>query len=83
MPIMSQVEIADLVREIRGRLGLIQTKMAQELGVSYQSVNRCENGRNVPSPMVLKLMESMLRQMGERGSDLLDKYFPRDLTDAS
>ncbi len=83
MQVWSQAEVADLVRETRGRLGLTQTQLAQELGVSYQSVNRWENERNMPLPMVLKLIEGMLRQMGDRGSDLLDKYFPRDLTDAS
>lgn len=67
--------IAELVRETRQRLGLTQTQFAQELGVSFQSVNRWENGRNMPLPMALKLMEGMLRQMGDRGSDLLDKYF--------
>ena len=67
--------IAELGRETRQRLGLTQTQFAQELGVSFQSVNRWENGRNMPLPMALKLMEGMLRQMGDRGSDLLDKYF--------
>ena len=38
--VRSQAEIADLVRETRGRLGLTQTELAQKLGVSYQSVNR-------------------------------------------
>ncbi len=40
MPVMSQAEIADLVRETRQCLGLTQTQLAQDLGVSYQSVNR-------------------------------------------
>ncbi len=75
MPVKSQAEIADLVREIRQRLGLTQTQLAQELGVSYQSVNRWENGRNMPLPMVLKLLEGILRQMGDRGKDLLERYF--------
>lgn len=69
----------DLVREIRQRLGLTQTQLAQELGVSYQSVNRWENERNMPLPMVLKLLERMLRQMGDRGKDLLEKHFPDEV----
>lgn len=78
MPIRSQVEIAGLVRETRQRLGLTQTELAQELGVSYQSVNRWENGRNMPLPMALKLIEGMVRQMGDRGQDLLSKHFPEE-----
>lgn len=75
MPVRSQAEITDLVRETRQRLGLTQTQLAQELGVSFQSVNRWENGRNMPLPMVLKLIEGVLRQMGDRGIDLLERYF--------
>ena len=83
MPVKSQAEISALVRGTRQRLGLTQTQLAHELGVSYQSVNRWENGRNIPLPMVLKLIERILQGMGDRGSDLLDKYFVIDLTDAS
>ncbi len=75
MPVMSQAEIADLVGETRQRLGLTQTQLAQELGVSYRSVNRWENGRNIPLPMALKLMEGMLRLRGDRGKDLLERHF--------
>ena len=75
MQVRSPMEIADLVRETRQRLGWTQTQLAQELGVSYQSVNRWENGRNMPLPIALKLIEVKLQQMGERGSDLLSKYF--------
>lgn len=71
------------MRETRQILGLTQTQLAQELGVSYQSVNRWENGRNIPLPMALKLIERMLQGMGDRGSDLLDKYFASDLTNGS
>lgn len=83
MPVNPDSETAALVRETRKRLGLTQTQFALKLGVSFQSVNRWENGRTMPLPMALKLIEGMLRHMGDMGSDLLDKYFPRDLTDAS
>ena len=75
MQVRSPMETADLVRETRQRLGWTQTQLAQELGVSYQSVNRWENGRNMPLPIALKLIEAKLQQMGERGADLLSKYF--------
>lgn len=56
--------IAELVCETRQRLGLTQTQFAQELGVSFQSVNRWENGRTMPLPMALKLIEGMVRLPG-------------------
>lgn len=68
--------VAEMVRETRHRLGLTQQQFAAKLGVSYQSVNRWENRRTKPLPMILKLIEEMLRSMGDRGQDLLDKHFP-------
>jgi DNA-binding transcriptional regulator YiaG len=76
MPEIEQPELADLVRETRQRLQLSQVKFATKLGVSFQSVNRWENGRTKPLPVALKQIEYLLHQMGETGKDLLVKYFP-------
>ena len=75
MPAIDQIELAELVRETRQRLELSQAKFAAKLGVSFQSVNRWENGRTKPLPIVLKQIEHLLHQMGESGKDLLIKYF--------
>ncbi|HEY9763634.1 MAG TPA: helix-turn-helix transcriptional regulator [Trichocoleus sp.] len=75
MPEVEQAELAELVRETRQRLELSQTKFAEMLGVSFQSVNRWENGRTKPLPVALKQIEHLLHEMGERGHDLLIKYF--------
>jgi transcriptional regulator with XRE-family HTH domain len=77
MPVTPQQEIAQLVRETRRRLGLSQQKFAAQVGVSFQSVNRWENGRTQPLPLALKRIEELLQQMGARGQDLLDKHFPQ------
>jgi DNA-binding transcriptional regulator YiaG len=71
--------LANLISELRQRLGLSQEKLASKLGVSYQSVNRWENNRAVPSQMALKLIEAMLLKMGDRGADLLNRYFPEEV----
>jgi len=75
MPAIGQTELADLVRETRQRLELSQAKFAVRLGVSFQSVNRWENGRTKPLPIALKQIEHLLHQMGDSGKDLLVKYF--------
>ena len=78
MPVSDPLEIAALVRETRHRLGLTQLQFAQKLGVSFQSVNRWENGRTQPLPIVLKQIEVQLREMGDQGRDLLGQYFPNE-----
>jgi putative transcriptional regulator len=70
-----QLDLANLVRETRQRLDLSQAKFATKLGVSFQSVNRWENGRTKPLPIALKQIEHLLHQMGDTGKDLLVKYF--------
>lgn len=71
-------EVADLIYELRQRLELTQEQFAARLGVTYPTINRWENQRAKPSPMALKLVKAMLQQMGDRGKDLLTRYFPDD-----
>jgi len=75
MPVSAPLEIAALVRETRYHLGLTQLQFVQKLGVSFQSVNRWKNGRTRPLAIVLKQIEEVLRKMGERGADLLKRYW--------
>jgi len=70
------LEISDLVREVRQRLGLTQEQFASQLGVTFPTVNRWEKGRSKPSPMAQKLLIKVVEQMGEDGADLLAKHFP-------
>jgi len=71
----SQVDMAQMVRELRGRLGLTQEKFAAKVGVAFPTINRWENGRARPSPLALKQIEDLLRNLGDRGRDLLEEYF--------
>ncbi|MBW1987880.1 MAG: helix-turn-helix transcriptional regulator [Deltaproteobacteria bacterium] len=71
----SQVNMAQMVRELRGRLGLTQEKFAAKVGVAFPTINRWENGRARPSPLALKQIEDLLRNLGDRGRDLLEEYF--------
>lgn len=71
----AQADLSRLVRELRERTGLTQEKFAARLGVTYPTINRWENGRARPSPLALKQIENLLRQLGERGQDLLREFF--------
>jgi len=71
--------MAQLVRDLRQRLGLTQEKFAARLGVTFPTINRWENGRAKPSPLALQRIKELLRSMGEDGADLLKRYFPEQL----
>ena len=69
------LEISDLVRELRQRLGLTQEQFAAKLGVTFATINRWENQKSRPSRMAVMLIEGKVRELGDSGKDLLNKYF--------
>jgi putative transcriptional regulator len=73
--VIEPLEISDLVRELRQRLGLTQEQFAAQLGVTFPTINRWENRHSKPSRMAMKLLEGKVRALGDSGQDLLDKYF--------
>jgi putative transcriptional regulator len=71
-------DIPRLVRQLRERTGLTQEKFAAKLGVTFPTINRWENGRAKPSPLAMKQIEDLLRDLGEKGSDLFEEYFGQE-----
>lgn len=78
MTLNTQADIPRLVRALRQRTGLTQEKFAAKLGVTFPTINRWENGRAKPSPLALKQIEDMLRNLGKRGQDLLKEFFMKE-----
>lgn len=59
-------DIPALVRSIRQKAGWTQERLAQEMGVSFSTVNCWERGKRKPLPFLLKrLMEFDDRANGE------------------
>lgn len=50
---------SDIIKDIRSRLGLSQTELAEKLGVSFATVNRWEKGRCKPSQIALNAIMRM------------------------
>jgi len=65
-----------LIRQLRKRLGLTQEQFASRAGVTFPTVNRWENGKSTPSPLALQRIQELLHAMGDKGADLLKRYFP-------
>lgn len=64
-----------LLRELRGRLGLSQEALAHRIGTTLLTVNRWENGKTRPDPRALRSIEQLLLDSGETTRDLYDRYF--------
>jgi len=71
MPVTESLSTAVLVKETRKRLGLTQLQFAKTLGVSFQSVNRWERGKTKPLPIILKQIEVMVKEMGDKPNGIL------------
>ena len=56
-----------LVREVRRQLNMSQEDLAHELGVSFATVNRWENGRTKPSKLAAAQIDAFCARMTRRG----------------
>lgn len=80
---IEQPAIGQLIRELRQTLKLTQEKFAVQLGVSFPTINRWENGHATPSPLALKQVEMLLIELSEsadpslqhRCQEMRKKYF--------
>lgn len=66
-----------LVKEMRRQLSLSQEDLARQLGVSYATVNRWENGLSKPSKLAKAQLKAFCEKMIERGkltlsTDMMD-----------
>lgn len=80
---LGQPEVGHLIRALRQLTGLSQEQFAAALGVAFSTINRWENGHMQPSPLALKQIQTMLRelsgssttQLQEQSQALLERYF--------
>lgn len=57
-----KLDYASAIINIRIKLNLSQTALAELLGVSYTSVNRWENGKYAPTKIVKKKIELLCKK---------------------
>lgn len=64
--------------------GLTQEQFAGRVGVSYETISRWENGKMQPSPLAIKQLERVEREISKSlnvteqkrgGQELLEQYF--------
>jgi putative transcriptional regulator len=71
---INQPEVGQIIHDLRLAFGLTQEQFAAQLGVTYSTINRWENGRSKPSPLAMEKIEQKLDEMGDKAQDLLAKY---------
>jgi len=64
-------KFAALVKEVRRQLALSQEDLARQLGVSYATVNRWENGKSKPSKLARAQFDAFCEKMTSEGKLVL------------
>lgn len=59
--------LPELVKEIRRQLSLSQEDLARELGISFATVNRWENGLVKPSKLAKAQLDNFCAKMTRQG----------------
>ena len=60
-------DLPDLVKEIRSQLALSQEDLARQLGISFTTVNRWENGQVKPSKLARAQFDNFCAKMVKQG----------------
>lgn len=55
------------VKEVRRQLGISQEELAHELGVSFATINRWENGKTTPFKLARKQFDAFCEKMTKQG----------------
>ena len=63
----SMPDFSTMVKEIRRQLGLSQEALAQELSVSYATINRWENGKTTPFKLARAQFDAFCKKMIQKG----------------
>lgn len=59
---MVKKDIPQMVKQLRGTLGLTQEQFAAKIGVTFSTVNRWENGKGKPSPLAMLRIEELCKE---------------------
>ena len=68
-----QPDYPALVKKVRRQLSISQEDLARELGVSYATVNRWENGQAKPSKLARAQLDAFCERMQAAGVLDLDE----------
>ncbi|WP_420792902.1 helix-turn-helix domain-containing protein [Lentisphaera marina] len=60
-------EFSKIVKEVRRQLNLSQEDLAHQLGVSFATINRWENGKTTPSKLARNQFDNLCKKMRSQG----------------
>jgi len=55
-----------MIRNLLVAVGLTQEQFAAQVGVTFSTVNRWENGRGAPSPLAMRRIQELCQEVQEK-----------------
>ena len=68
---LMQPKVGTFIHELRQLAKLTQVQLAEVLGVSYETINRWENGHIQPSPLALKQIQLFVNELSLSSSKVV------------
>jgi len=65
--VKKEKDFPSLIKEVRKQLGISQESIAREIGISFATVNRWENGKAIPSNLAKAQFDSFCSKMVRQG----------------
>lgn len=75
MSLPESLSISNSTRYPRQPFNLSQEEFVAKLDIAFEAVNCCRWRHRMPSGVILKLVEDLLKSLGEPGRFLLKHYF--------
>lgn len=69
------MNVSDLLTELRKRLGISQEKLATRLNVSLPTINRWEKGKTRLNTLALNAIRQLVQELGPEYKDLYENFF--------
>ena len=60
---MKDKDIPKVAKRLRTTMGLTQEQFAAKVGVTFSTVNRWENNKGKPSPLAMKQIEELRKEI--------------------
>jgi len=71
----TETDYPTLIKAVREQLRLSQEDLAREIGVSFTTVNRWENGQVKPSRLAKAQLETFCKKMSKKGKLKIEKFW--------
>ncbi len=77
------MQFPEIIKELRKRTKISQQKLAEDLKISFPTINRWENSKFAPNPRILLIVKEYVKKLGANYTDLAQYLDKKDMNNGS